>query len=216
MRRMKPLFARRVVDWHRVQRAPKVPGGHRPPRRPAIADLAHLEFGQGFAVIEMQPHRSLQTDVVDRQDIRPHHEEYKKHLRGPAADALDLCQLVDQLLVVQVAPAGKVQRSVEEVLGEIDEISGFLAGEAAGAQANRVHSRHGSRAEGTHRFEQFLPHAFGGLHRNLLADYRARQRDEGVAAALEMRAGMVANQNPEHRIAPGEFVDGLRPVGWRH
>jgi hypothetical protein len=82
----------------------------------------------------MQAHGPLQADIVDRQDVWPEHEKNQKHFRGPAADAFDAREFGNQLLVVVVAPGGRVERAVQKVFGQIDEVGRFRAGKPAGAQ----------------------------------------------------------------------------------
>ena len=47
----------------------------------------------------------LQPEVVEREHVGPQQVEHQEHLRGPAADAAHLHQVVDHFLVVHVRPA---------------------------------------------------------------------------------------------------------------
>ena len=61
----------------------------------------------------VQRDRVLQADVADRQHVGAQLVEHQEHLRGPAADALDVDQRLDQRLVVERRPrrAGRARRT---------------------------------------------------------------------------------------------------------
>src|SRR5258706_16200455 len=71
-----------VFYGNRIERAPEVPGGDRAPRAPAFPepfhgpdrDLAALEVGDADPL--------LQSQVVERKDVRAHQVEHQEHLRG--------------------------------------------------------------------------------------------------------------------------------------
>src|SRR5882672_10385164 len=102
------------------------------------------------------------------------------------------------------------------MLCQVDEVSRFLAGQAAGAQPRGVHAHDRGGAQRADRFEQLLPDTFRRRYRYLLAYYRARQHRESVAAASQVGAFMVADQHPQHGVAACQFASGVVPVRWRH
>src|SRR5258708_20306006 len=84
--------------------------------------------------------------------------------------------------------------------GEPGEILGLAPGQAASDElrASRIHDliREHSRREG----DDTRPDARGGLDGYLLADNRARQGEERLAAGLERDARMTADDSSEHDI----------------
>src|SRR5882672_2192713 len=89
-----------VFYGNRIERAPEVPGRHRAPGTPRIAQFFH-PFKGDFSVLEVgKANPLLQPQVIEREDVRPQQVEHEEHLRGPASDAPHLRQLGDDRLVV--------------------------------------------------------------------------------------------------------------------
>src|SRR5438046_2014397 len=93
-----------VFYGNRVERAPQVPGGHRAPRPPCLAEPLHGPEGD-LATLEVRKADALlQPQVVEREHIGAQQVEHEEHLRGPAADAAHFGQLLDDRLVVHGRP----------------------------------------------------------------------------------------------------------------
>src|SRR5258708_29592822 len=96
--------------------------------------------------------------------------------------------------------------------GEPGEILGLAPGQAASDElrASRIHDliREHSRREG----DDTRPDARRGLDGYLLADNRARQGEERLAAGLERDARMITDESCEHDIAARERAPGPVPV----
>src|SRR5512134_2206658 len=94
-----------VFYRERIERAPKVPGGHRAPRPPAFTKLAHARQ-RDFSPVEVTgPDAFLQAEIVERKYVGPQQVEDQEHLGGPASDAAHLDQLGDDLFVRHAGPA---------------------------------------------------------------------------------------------------------------
>ncbi|MNC86628.1 hypothetical protein D3C83_23000 [compost metagenome] len=138
--------------------------------------------------------------------------EHEVHLGGPAADAFYLRQFPDQDLVIQRGPARGLKRAVPEFPGEVFQIAGFLAGQAAAAQRRRAQAGQGFRRYRTEPGYEPVPYALRRFHRYLLADDGAGERGERIAAAAEREALEAPDQFPQHRVAFGQFLRGSCPV----
>ena len=80
------------------------------------------------------------------------------------------------------------------------------------ACAARGPGRAAPRSPRVARFQQPLPDRLRRLDRDLLADDRARQRGERVAAAGEVEAGILGDQLREHAVPLGERARRFVPV----
>ena len=67
-----------------------------------------------------------------------------------------------------------------------------------------------------HERGETVPHRLRGLHRDLLADDRARQRGEGIAAALQAALAELRDELAHHAVAPATGACRRRPSsrGW--
>ena len=80
------------------------------------------------------------------------------------------------------------------------------------ACGRRAPDRAAPRSPPSAGFKQPLPDRLRRLDRNLLADDRARERGERVAAAREMESGILGDQPREHAVLLGERAGRLVPV----
>src|SRR6185436_10964915 len=77
---------RSVFYRQRIERAPQVPGGHRAPWAPVLAQLAHPAEGDfsSLEVVDADP--LLQAEVAERKHVGTQQVEHQEHFRRPAAD----------------------------------------------------------------------------------------------------------------------------------
>src|SRR5712691_5088059 len=201
-----------ILDGDRIEAAPEIPGCDRAPGAPGGGDPAHRSERDGPPLEIVEANRALQPQIVQRQHIRAQQAKHQEHLRSPATDASNLDELRDDRLVLHLGPSLDVQARVNEVAGEPGEILGLAPGKAASdeprvARIDDLSGEHSRRER-----DDTCPDARGSLDRYLLADDRARQREERLAARLERDAGMIANDPREHRITAGERAFGPIPV----
>ena len=141
--------------------------------------------------------------------------EDQEHLRRPAADAADADELLDDRLVVHLAPLRRPHRARLEVLGEIAEVFDLARRQPRGADVRRVEREHRVRREPARRpggeRDEAIPDRLRRLDRDLLADDRARQRREGVAAALEPAVAEARDELLHHPVALDEVLAGVVP-----
>ena len=148
--------------------------------------------------------------------------EDEEHLRGPAADSVHVDEPFDQGLVGEAGPFRRVERAGHEMAREIAHVGGLALGEAAAAQrrqpgaaeACRVEPRR--RAGAASRDHHPVPDRLRGLDRDLLPDDRPRERGEGIAAALEVNAGMAPDHAFQNGVPPAELARGVIPIGGLH
>src|SRR5688572_9420931 len=101
-----------VFYRQRVERAPQVPGSHRAPGAPALAEPAHGAQRDFSLFVVRQADGLLQAQIVQREHVGAQQVEDQEHLGGPAADAAHLDQLGDDLLVAHLRPAPHVDLAV--------------------------------------------------------------------------------------------------------
>ena len=116
-------------------------------RRPGVAHLARFGARDRLAAEVVDADALDQADVVERQHVRAKEVEDEEHLGGPAADAADADQLLDDRLVVHLAPACRPDRARLEVLGEVAQVLDLARRQAGGADVRRVEREHGVRRE---------------------------------------------------------------------
>src|SRR6185295_2900279 len=124
-----------IVHGQRVEAAPNVPRGHRAKRRPRLAHFARFGTRNRLAAEIVDADALDQAEVVERQHVGAHQVEDQEHLRGPAPDAADGDQLVDNGLVFHHLPLFHVDATVLEVLGEVDQVLALARRQAGAAQA---------------------------------------------------------------------------------
>src|SRR5216684_7462457 len=108
----KVVFTGSVFYGNRVEGAPQVPGGHRTPGPPGLAQLFHGSQGNLPLPEVGKADPFLQSEIVQRENIRTQEIEHQEHLGRPPADAADFRQLGDDRLVVHVGPAMDVDLAV--------------------------------------------------------------------------------------------------------
>src|SRR5208337_3636966 len=108
-----------ILDRDRVEAAPQVPGCHRAPWPPGLGEGEHRRAVEALALVVVVGEGALQAEVVERQHVRTQLVEHEEHLRGPAADALDVDQGGDQRLVVELLPMPRIEATGGEMPGQI-------------------------------------------------------------------------------------------------
>src|SRR6266853_1481047 len=202
-----------ILDWNRIEAAPKIPGCDRAPRLPDRRDLAHRPKRYRPPSKVIPTDGALQPQIVQRQHIGAQQAENQEHFRSPAADATNLDELGDHRLVLHVGPGRDVQAPADKMGREPAEILGLAPGQAAADQL-RV-SRVGDlpRKHSRRDRDDTCPDARGGFDRNLLAHDRAGQGEKRLAARLERDARMTADDLREHWITACKRAFGPDPVG---
>src|ERR1043166_7449038 len=82
-----------------LQRPPQIPAGDGAVRAPLRADLLHVFRQRTLALPIGALDGVLDAEVELREDVASAQPEHQEHLRRPAADAFDLHQMLDQILV---------------------------------------------------------------------------------------------------------------------
>ena len=75
------------------------------------------------------------SDVADREHVGAHLVEDEEHLGGPAADPPDVGEPLDQRLVVERRPLGRIERARREMTGEVAQVVGLALREPAARAA---------------------------------------------------------------------------------
>ena len=121
---------------------------------PFRSDLLHLLRCGPFAFAVGALNRVLNSEIELRQYVGTAESEHEEHLRGPAADALDLNQVFDEFVIGQGFDVVERQRAAGDFGREIAEVPDLLAGQADGAErfvARREHRFGGGFALDTAR-----------------------------------------------------------------
>src|SRR5581483_3184087 len=121
-------------------------------------------------------------------------------------------QLLDDRLVVHRRPPIDVDGAVGEMLREVGDVLGLAVREAAGAQARPVLREHVRGRDVADTGGEPVPDALRGLDRDLLADDRAREREERLAPRTQEDFRMRADDAPHHRIGLREPALRAQPV----
>ena len=199
-----------------VAGAPEVPAGDGAPGTPLFAAAQDLAGGgehggvEGLALWEASEGEGesfADTVVGDGEDVGAAEAEDEEHLDGPDADAADLGEAFDNLLVGKAANPGEAgDGAVDGFGGEVAKGFGFGGGEAAGAQhvvgsLEQVLRRRVEFAEGG---EQALEDSSRGFAVELLVDDGFEQRFERRVLALELeREGHAPDELAELRVGFG-------------
>jgi ubiquinone/menaquinone biosynthesis C-methylase UbiE len=127
----------------RIGRPPQIPGGDAAIRRPDFAERRHFAGFRLRLQLVQQPIALAHAEIVDRQDIFPAEREDQQHFDGPAADAADHRQPLDQLRVAEArgGAAGR-HHALRRLRGDVADRGGFSRGEAAGAHRRVVGGQH--------------------------------------------------------------------------
>ena len=89
----------------------------------------------GFQFAEGEGEAFADAVVVDWEDVGAAEAEDEEHLDGPAADAADLGEVLDDGFVGHAADAGeRGDGAVDGLGGEVAEGEGFVVREASGAE----------------------------------------------------------------------------------
>ena len=209
-----------------VAGAPEVPAGDGAPGLPFFCAAVHdVGFGEvhggdfvgGFEFAEGEGEAFADAVVVDGEDVGAAEAEDEEHLDGPAADAADLGEVLDDGFVGHTADAGEGgDGAVEGLGGEVAEGEGLVVGEAGGAEllVGAVEQVLGGevlvgcdRVEG---FKQAAVDGGGGLAVELLVDDALDQGFEGGLGAGELHgegAGAL-DEFAEFGVGGGEIADG--------
>src|SRR5262245_21706106 len=98
-------------------------------RTPRLRQLDHaLGIGALAQALEALQ-RHLQRQIAGREDVFASEREEQIDLRTPAADALDLDELGDRVLIRHRLNADKIDAAGDEIGGETKRVRRFLARE---------------------------------------------------------------------------------------
>ncbi len=199
-----------------VAGAPEVPAGDGAPGTPLFAAAEDLTGGgehggvEGLALWEASEGEGesfADTVVGDGEDVGAAEAEDEEHLDGPDADAADLGEAFDNLLVGKAANLGEGgDGAVDGFGGEVAEGFGFGGGEATGAEhiVGSLEQVLGRRVEFAEGGEQTLEDRGRGFAVELLVDDGFEQRFERRVLALELqREGHALDELAKLRIGFG-------------
>ncbi len=105
-----------------------------------------------------------------------------------------------------------MDRAVGEMLRQIGDVFDLAVREPAGAQLGALAREHPLRGDLADAGNHAVPDALRGFHGNLLADDRARKREERLAARYEEDPRVRAHDAGHHRVAPRERALRAIPV----
>ncbi len=210
-----------------VAGSPHVPGGDGAPGTPAFGAFAHGvgfakegggDLGGGFEALEGEGEAFADGVVVDGEDIGAAEAEDEEHFDGPAADAADLREVLDDLVIGHATNTGEGgDGAVEGFGGKVAEGKGFIAGETGGAElfvgavkevlGGGVGAEAGDGLEGV---EEAAVDGGGGLAVELLVDDGLGEGLEGGLGAGEPEgegAGAL-NEAAQFGVGGGERGEG--------
>ena len=101
---------------------------------PGLADLQHLRRRRHLLQPVLDLDRFADAEVAAGEDVGPFEVEDQEHLGSPLAEAADGDDLLDHLLVAELVEPLQLQLAAEHVGGEVADVFGLAAGEAAAAQ----------------------------------------------------------------------------------
>ena len=130
----------------------------------------------------MERNGLLQSNVVERKNIRAQLVEDQKHLGGPYANTTHRRQLGNDLCVAHGRPTIRMNLPGAEVSRQIAKILDLPRRKAATTQHIVCAGEDFGRSHDRQCCGQPLPYAVSGFHRNLLSHDGAGQRNEGIAA----------------------------------
>ena len=155
----------------------------------------------------MQPVQAVaQADVAERKDVETVEREDQEHLGRPAADAGQGVEPLDRRFVIELLQHREVQRAVGRRFGQCPQPPGLGVRQSAAAQGLVIGSEEVIRQEpaaGAGQCGNPGLDGVGGLYRQLLADDRAAQHVERVAALRADRAGTMAVDQPAEARVDG-------------
>src|SRR6188768_3183499 len=103
-------------------------------RTPGLADFQDPRRGRHLLEAVLDLDRFADAEVAAGEDVGALQVEEQEHLGGPAAEAADGDDLLDHLLVIQLLEPVELELAAEDVAGEVADVFGLAAGEAAAAQ----------------------------------------------------------------------------------
>jgi antitoxin component of MazEF toxin-antitoxin module len=138
------LFCRGSLCGGEVAGAPQVPACDRAPGGPLAGAFFHVggfgeqcgcELGFRLETLEGEGEAFADAVVAGGEDVGAAEAEHEEHFDRPAADAADLGEVLDDVVVGHAADAGEGgDGAVEGLGGEVAEGEGFVVGEAGGAK----------------------------------------------------------------------------------
>jgi hypothetical protein len=179
------------------------------------------DFVCGFELAEGEGKAFADAVVVDGEDVRATEAEDEEHLDGPAADATDLNEVLDDGFVGHATDTGEGgYGAVEGFGGQVAEGEGLVVGEAGGTElfVGAIEKVLGGEVfvggGGVEAFEQAAVNGCCCFAVKLLIDDAFNERFEGGLGAgdAELEGTGVPDEFAQFRVGCGEFAQGLRGV----
>ena len=145
--------------------------------------------------------------------------EHEEHLRGPAAEPLDLDDGLDHGFVAQLMERVNRQLSARDLRGEIPEVSDLLPAQSRASHLLVGQREHGPRRNTSrHQRHQASVDRRRGFRRQLLTGDRPDERRKRIHdGRVERRSGPVLPDDwREDRIAPHQRAARPREFRWGH
>src|SRR5262249_52605866 len=184
------------------QAAPEIPAGHTSVRMPAFADFLHLHGCWQFTFPVCALNGGTHSQVSRSQDVGPPQSENQEHMRGPFANALDICERGYYFFIRHPVQIGKVNFSREGMLGKIANVADLLPGETRATHLSDTQGLNcfrGNRSSGG--FLKTTINRARRLAAQLLKHNGARQRFKTRFAVSDFVGSNAGNDGSNYRIA---------------
>lgn len=198
-----------------VERAPEIPARNRAVRAPLRADLAHVFRRWSLPLPVRAANRVLNPQVELRENVAAAEAKHQEHLRRPAANAFDLHEVLDEIVVVHLVHRIEWQRAAHDFGRKIPQVADLLARQSDCSKLLIRCREHGVRfrcaAEQRVEARQNRPGCFPG---QLLVDDRANERliMRTVSSQLDPARTDGLDYLGEDRIDTFEVSDGCAIV----
>src|ERR1039457_6335856 len=192
------------------QAAPEIPTGHGAIRPPSLGHLLHfLRSRERFQIVGFAD-SVADAQIPGGQDVAALQGEDQEHVGGPDADAFDLGEAEDDLVVGEGGEILEDHFPIEGVAREVADVGGLLGGEPQRAHAGGAEFEDGFGSDyaldgGGQPAEDHT----GDASAELLEDDRLDQGLEIRRAELDTIIAYVFDNGGEHRVVGAEVVDGL-------
>ena len=182
------------------------------PGPPGLAHAPELRFLRSSPRSLRQPRRLAQRQVARRQHVGPLQAEHEIDLRRPAADALQLRQLDQHVLVGQPGKALEVEPPLGRRLGQAAGVDHLLPAEADGGEVGLAECEQALGRDAAHRGQKPLGNGTVGRGRDLLGQHDVDQGGKAGGPRAGRRrphfredtrqVAVLAGQRPQRRREP--------------